>query len=76
MTFSGDGLFMKEKNEFLTVEELAELLKVSPRTIRRIIKRKEMPVIRIGRQLRFRRQDVDNWLDTKIIAQTEGNKSA
>jgi len=69
-------LFMKEKNEFLTVEELAELLKVSPRTIRRIIKRKEMPVIRIGRQLRFRRQDVDNWLDTKIIAQTEGNKSA
>lgn len=69
-------MFMKEKNEFLTVEELAELLKVSPRTIRRIIKRKEMPVIRIGRQLRFRRQDVDNWLDTKIIAQTEGNKSA
>ena len=67
---------MNPENEFLTIEELAALLKVSPRTIRRIIKRRELPVIRIGRQLRFRRGSVNEWLASNIVEQSEGQKTA
>jgi len=49
------------------VEELAETLKVHPRTIQRIIQRKKMPAIRIGRQWRFRREWVEEWLQTNTI---------
>jgi len=67
---------MDRNNEILTIEELAELLKVSTRTIRRIIRRRELPYIRIGRQLRFRRGDVDAWLESSTIARSEGENSA
>jgi len=49
------------------VEELAETLKVHPRTIQRIIQRKEMPAIRIGRQWRFRREWVEEWLQSNTV---------
>jgi len=49
------------------VEELAETLKVHPRTIQRIIQRRKMPAIRIGRQWRFRREWVEEWLQTNTI---------
>ncbi len=45
--------------EFYTVEELAELLRVKPVTIYRMHKRGELKGIRIGRVLRFPREEVD-----------------
>ena len=49
-------------DDILTVEELANALKVNPRTIQRLVRRKELPAIRVGRQWRFRREWVDEWL--------------
>jgi excisionase family DNA binding protein len=40
-----------------------DCLKVNPRTIYRLIKTGELPAIRIGRQWRFRRADLDDWID-------------
>jgi excisionase family DNA binding protein len=37
----------------LTVDQLADLWQVSPRTIRRMIKNEQIPVIRIGRSVRI-----------------------
>ena len=37
----------------LTVDQLADLWQVSPRTIRRMIKNGQIPVIRIGRAVRI-----------------------
>ena len=48
---------------FLTTEEVLGYLKVNPRTIYRLIRSGELPAIRIGRQWRFRRSDLDNWLE-------------
>lgn len=59
------------KDDFITVEELAEMLKVSPRTIQRIIERKELPAIRVGRQLRFRREWVGEWLKKNTLNRHE-----
>jgi len=51
------------KSAFLTTEEVLGCLKVNPRTIYRLIKTGELPAIRIGRQWRFRRADLDEWID-------------
>lgn len=51
-------------NELLTVNELAVLLKVPPKTIYAWRYRRQAPPgIRIGRHLRFRRADVERWLN-------------
>jgi excisionase family DNA binding protein len=48
---------------FLTTEEVLGYLRVTPRTIYRLIRSGELPAVRIGRQWRFRRTDLDDWLD-------------
>jgi excisionase family DNA binding protein len=48
---------------FLKTEEVLAYLKVTPRTIYRLIRTGELPAVRIGRQWRFRRDDLDAWLD-------------
>lgn len=46
----------------MTVEELAEYLRLTPRTIRRKFRRGELPGVRIGRAIRFKRDVIDAWL--------------
>jgi excisionase family DNA binding protein len=53
---------------FLTTEEVLGCLKVNPRTIYRLIKTGELPAVRIGRQWRFRRSDLDEWIDRQRTA--------
>jgi excisionase family DNA binding protein len=53
----------RELLSFLTTEEVLGYLKVTPRTIYRLIRTGELPAVRIGRQWRFRRGDLDSWLD-------------
>jgi excisionase family DNA binding protein len=48
---------------FLTTEEVLAYLNVTPRTIYRLIRASELPAIRIGQQWRFRREDVEQWLE-------------
>jgi excisionase family DNA binding protein len=47
---------------FMTTEEVLECLKVNPRTVYRLIRSGELPAVRIGRQWRFRRTDLDEWI--------------
>jgi excisionase family DNA binding protein len=44
----------------LTVGEAAAILHLSPRTIRRMIKRGELYVVRVGRSIRIRPEDIEN----------------
>ena len=53
---------------FLTTEDVLGYLKVTPRTIYRLIRTGELPAVRIGRQWRFRRTDLDEWLDRQRAA--------
>lgn len=48
---------------FLTTEEVLGYLKTTPRTVYRLIRAGELPAIRIGRQWRFRRSDLDAWVE-------------
>jgi excisionase family DNA binding protein len=48
--------------QLLTVKEVATVMQVKPSWIYDMVEEKKMPVVRLGRQLRFRRGDLDNWL--------------
>jgi excisionase family DNA binding protein len=50
---------------FLTTEEVLEYLHVNLRTVYRLIKAGKIPAVRVGRQWRFRKRDIDAWLETQ-----------
>ena len=60
-------------DEILTMDEVAVLLKVEPRKIyeitRKRFKRRRgfvLPKFRVGRELRFRRKDVETWIEKSL----------
>jgi len=50
------------KEEFLTKKELAELLKVTIRTIDRLCVYEDLPFIKFGRNVRFEKDKVLEWI--------------
>jgi excisionase family DNA binding protein len=50
---------------FLTTDEVLEYLQVNLRTVYRLIKAGKIPAVRVGRQWRFRKRDIDAWLDSQ-----------
>lgn len=50
-------------DEFLTVAEVAEILKLNPQTVRNWIDRGELPALRIGRRVRIRRAEFDRFIE-------------
>src|SRR5438874_999068 len=50
---------------FLTTEEVLEYLQVNLRTVYRLIKAGKIPAVRVGRQWRFRKRDIDAWLENQ-----------
>jgi excisionase family DNA binding protein len=55
--------------EIMTVPEVAAYLKMSKSKVYYLIKRREIPHIRIGRNVRVRGNDLENWLKTKVEGQ-------
>jgi excisionase family DNA binding protein len=49
--------------EFLTVAEVAELLKLNQQTVRNWIDQGSLPALRVGRRVRIRRSDLDRMLE-------------
>jgi excisionase family DNA binding protein len=50
------------KLELMTVTELAGYLRISRASVYRLVRQKQIPVSKVGRQLRFRKDTVDVWL--------------
>jgi excisionase family DNA binding protein len=50
---------------FLTTDEVIAYLQVNLRTIYRLLKAGKLPGVRVGRQWRFRKADVDAWLQSQ-----------
>jgi excisionase family DNA binding protein len=48
---------------FLTVAEVAEMLKLNQQTVRNWIDQGSLPAVRIGRRVRIRQSDLDRLLD-------------
>jgi excisionase family DNA binding protein len=54
-----------EPDRLLPIDEVARILRLSPRTVFRLVKRGELiPPLRIGRSIRWRLTDIQIWLAT------------
>ncbi|MGH9108275.1 MAG: helix-turn-helix domain-containing protein [Acidimicrobiales bacterium] len=51
---------------FMTVSEVAAVLRVSAMTVYRLINAGELPAVRIGRSFRVREQDFDRYLLERV----------
>jgi excisionase family DNA binding protein len=47
----------------LTVEELSDWLRIDESTIRKKVCYRRIPHVKIGRSVRFRRSEIESWLD-------------
>jgi excisionase family DNA binding protein len=52
-------------SRFLTVAEVADLLRVSSMTVYRLIKAGELAAVRVGKSYRVREADVDAYLEAR-----------
>ena len=57
---------------FLTTEEVLAYLQVNLRTVYRLIKAGKIPAVRVGRQWRFRKRDIDAWLESQRARGSRG----
>lgn len=55
-------------DELLTVAEVAGMLRVSTMTVYRLIRTGELPAVRVGRNYRVRRSDLDTYLRDQVVA--------
>jgi excisionase family DNA binding protein len=51
----------------LTAGEVAEQLRVSTMTVYRLIRRGELPAVRVGRNYRVRVEDLDRYLSEQVV---------
>ena len=69
---------MENKNitlnkQIMDIKELSEYLGIGKSKIYSLIRMKKIPASKIGRQYRFSKDIVDNWLRDKIITIKEDN---
>lgn len=50
--------------EILTLQEIAEYLKVDKRTVYRMVKSKKLPAFKVGNQWRFSKTDIFKWIES------------
>lgn len=53
------------RSRFLTVAEVASLLRVSTMTVYRLIKAAELGAVRVGKSYRIREDDIDRYLASR-----------
>jgi excisionase family DNA binding protein len=61
MALNIHGIDLKEQPATLTLENVAAYLRVHPSTIYRLLKKKQLPAFKLGRDWRFDRESIDRW---------------
>lgn len=65
-------------DEILTLPEVAQLLKVADKTVYTMAQKGQLPAFKVRGQWRFKRSDLDNWIDLQKkavrIKRRRGNK--
>lgn len=68
-------------SEIMTIKQVAEYLKVSPRSIYKLVKDSAIPTFRIMNMWRFEKSKIDHWINekngiTNFFYVKEGDKHA
>lgn len=56
----------EEKGKFLTVAEVAEIMRVSKMTVYRLVHSGELPAVRVGRSFRVNEAAVNEYLESSV----------
>jgi excisionase family DNA binding protein len=56
--------------DILTIREVAEYLKVTERTLYRLVQEKQIPAFKVGNSWRFRRDDLERWISKQARTTT------
>ena len=51
-----------QKSELMTVAETCRYLKITPRTLYRYIQQRQIPAFKLGKEWRFVRSDLEQWI--------------
>lgn len=67
-SFSGEDKHMNKQNQdnYINLDEAAEYLSIKPATLRSWIKnpKNEVPAYKIGRMWKFKRTEIDAWVNS------------
>ncbi len=55
----------------LTIREVADYLKVTERTLYRLVQERRLPAFKVGNSWRFRRDDLERWISEQQSRGTE-----
>ena len=55
-------------DEILTLPEVALLLKVAEKTVYTMAQKAQLPAFKVGGQWRFKRVDIDRWIEQQKAA--------
>ena len=64
------------QDEILTFPEVAQLLKVAEKTVYTMAQREQLPAFKVGGQWRFKRVDLDQWIEQQKAARHIGDSKA
>ncbi len=62
--------------ELITIKQAALALNVSVSTVRNMLQRGELPALRVGRQIRFVREDLEHWVRRRVQARASQRSAA
>jgi excisionase family DNA binding protein len=63
---------MKPEEDILTIEEVARYLKMKPQTIYKWAQEGQIPGAKLGKEWRFRKHILDEWIDSSIALSKGG----
>lgn len=61
-------------DEILTLPEVAQLLKVADKTVYTMAQKGELPAFKVRGQWRFKRADLDQWIEQQKAASRDGGE--
>jgi len=59
-------------DDIMTLEEVAKYLKLTPQTVYKWAQEGQIPGAKLGKEWRFRRRIIDEWIDTAITLSKGG----
>lgn len=63
---------MMATDDIMTIEEVAQYLKLQPQTVYKWAQEGQIPAAKLGKEWRFRRSLLDEWIDTSMALSKGG----
>lgn len=60
-------------DKWLTLEQIAEYLQMSTSSIYKMAQAGKIPAYKVGRQWRFKKEEIDKWVINKSLKKFRGN---